>query len=379
MRNDDVSPNNAPAVQHAMVLAAGIGSRLSPLTKERPKPLVEVLGHPLVHYALAYMKRAGASEVVLNTHHLHPMLQEALGERHRGMRLRYSHEPTLLGTGGGLKQMQRELAPGGLRGTTLAINADALIDLNVGALLRAHQSHAPLATMVLKAAPDAAQYGLIGTDATGRVRTFAGRVEYDGPLADERMYCGVHAFEPPLLDPLPEEGESCVNLVAYPTHLRAGAVVRAFGESGYFCDVGTPERLLSANLALLGGKEVLRHLDVFAGLLPQKLDDSPGPHALDTLCWSAPSAQVHPRATLHAPVLISADAEIAEGATVGPYAVIGEGCVVGENARVERAVLQSGAHVAAGDVVQDAILGTTCKIHVAPSVAQDVIAAPSRE
>ncbi|MFZ9889553.1 MAG: nucleotidyltransferase family protein, partial [Myxococcota bacterium] len=135
-------------VTRAMILAAGLGTRLAPLTLERPKPLVEVLGTPLVHFALEHARRAGAKRVALNTHHLYPALEEALGTRYRDVELVYSHEPVLRGTGGGALGMRDAL--GGLDGPTLLLNADALIDLDIEAMVAHHRSSGPLATLALQ-------------------------------------------------------------------------------------------------------------------------------------------------------------------------------------------------------------------------------------
>lgn len=349
-------------VKTAMILAAGLGTRLSPLTNERPKPLVEVLGTPLVHFALEHARRAGARRVALNSHHLHPALQEHLGERYSDLELVYSHEPVILGTGGGAREMRAAL--GDLEGPTLLLNADALLDIDTAAMARLHEERRPLATLALKDAPDKARYGLLGTDDDDRVRTFVGRTAYEGPLKQERMFCGVHVLEGALLDALPAEGFACINKEGYPKLLDAGAVVVGFDVPGYFCDVGTPERLLEANLLLLSGQERLSHADPFARFT--KRGDA----------YVHPSAEISDSAVLTGPVLVDEGAVLEAGARVGPLAVIGKGCVLGAGASVSRAVLQSGARVAAGEVVTDVILSPTTRMPVDPAVAAAVAGSP---
>jgi mannose-1-phosphate guanylyltransferase len=321
-------------LRHAMILAAGLGTRLRPFTEERPKPLIDVLARPLLEYSLLHAQRAGAERVVINTHWLHPQIPEQLGERFGDMALHYSHEPEVLGTGGGIKKMSRQLDPSW--GPMLILNADALIDLDVGALLATHFSTDDrLATLVLKRVPDAARYGAIGTDADGRVKTFAGRTAYDGPVADERMFCGVHVIEPRVLDWLTDAEPCCINRVGYPRLLDEGHTVLAADHQGAFWDVGTPERLLGANLGLLAGDATLAQLDAFAGLT-----DRGG------RVFVAEDATVAADATLCGPVLIGAGARVGAGATVGPSAVIGRGAVVAPGASVERTVVLSGATAA---------------------------------
>ncbi len=337
----------------AYVLAAGLGTRLAPLTHEVPKPLVEVLGTPLLHYALDHARRAGATRVVVNTHWLADVL-EGQGPNVAGLDVVYSREAgEIQGTGGGVKRMA-VLDPPGDGEPFLLLNADALIDLDTAGLVAAHAARKPTATLVLKRTPDQAKYGLIGTDDDERVRAFAGRVPYEGPPLFERMFCGVHLATAAVLARLPD-GPSDINKVAYPPMITAGADVRGFDHRGYFCDVGTPERLLEANLLLLSGRERLAHADPFARFGGE----------------AAARRYVHKTAhvdgaTLLAPVLVDEGAVIEPGAVVGPYAVVGKRARVAAGARLSRAVVMAGALVAAGD--SDGIIGgVRCRIDVDPS------------
>lgn len=335
------SPSPSP-VSTAYVLAAGLGTRLRPLTNERPKPLVEVCGTPLVAFALRLLECAGVRRVGMNSHWLHPQIAKALGPRHGSLELAYTHEPGVLGTGGGLRGLVKALPPPpGER--VLVMNADALIDLDLAALIAMPDD--ALATLVLKETPDVHQYGAIGTDEHDRVVTFAGRIPPLGPVARERMFCGVHLVHPRAFDVLPDVElvagagaipvatgpQSGINDEGYPVWLREGALLRAFDTSGTFCDVGTPERLLEANLALLAGvwsSAFLRPFERFA-------EPSPG-------VYVSPRAQVSPAAVLEAPVLIDDDAVVEAGARLA-FSVVGKGCRVGPRARLEAVVLQSGA------------------------------------
>lgn len=318
----------------AYVLAAGLGTRLAPLTHERPKPLVEVLGVPLLHWALDHVRRAGCASCVVNVHWLADAI-EAQGPRVRGLDVVYSREDgDILGTGGGLKQMAA-LDPPAPDEDFLLLNADALLDLDVAGLIAAHRRRRPLATLVLKRTDDQAKYGTIGTDDEDRVRAFAGRVPYDGPPLRERMFCGVHVATPPLLAALPD-GVSDVNKAGYPPLLTRGADVRGFDHAGYFCDVGTADRLLEANLLLLSGRARFAFAEPFARFRNAE-----------------PGRYVHPTARtdgarLVPPFLVDEDAVVAPGAVVGPFAVVGRGARIEAGATVARAVVQSRARVAAG-------------------------------
>lgn len=362
------SPGSPPPVSTAYVLAAGLGTRLRPLTQERPKPLVEVCGTPLIVFALRLLEAAGVRRVGINSHWLHPQIPEALGGRFSSLELQYTHEPGVLGTGGGLRGLARVLpAPAGER--VLVMNADALIDLDLAALVRVPDD--ALATLVLKATPDVHKYGAIGTDADDRVVTFAGRIAPLGPVARERMFCGVHLVHPRAFDVLPpvelEDGavpvargpESGINDEGYPVWLKQGALLRGFDTSGTFCDVGTPERLLEANLAVLAGvwsSVCLRPFDRFeeraAGV------------------YVSPRARVSPTARLEAPVLIDDDAVVDADARVS-FSVVGRGCRVGRGARIECAVLQSGAMV--DGTLAHAVASPLTRMPVDPVVVDPIL------
>ena len=329
-----------PAVTVAYLLAAGLGTRLRPLTNERPKPLLEVCGTPLLEHALGLLPSAGIRTVAVNSHWLHPQIPAALGASFRGLRVVTTHEPEVMGTGGGLRGLAAACpAPPGER--VLVLNADALIDLDVRALLGA--SDDALATLVLKDDAETARYCAIGTDADERVVTFAGRIAPRGPVAKERMFCGVHVVHPRAFEVLPpvtlEQGvvrgtPSGINDEGYPRWLEQGALLRGFDHAGTFCDVGTPERLLEANLAVLTGAWHSAALAPFAGL-----EERPG------RVFVAPSARVHPSARFTGPALVGENAEVGADAELS-FAVVGKGGRVAAGARVTGAVVQSFAAVA---------------------------------
>jgi NDP-sugar pyrophosphorylase family protein len=163
-----------------MIVAAGLGTRLRPLTDLRPKAAVPVRGLPLVAYSLALLGRHGASEVAINTHHLPERLREA-AERHRppGLTLRFSHESELLDTGGAVRRLAaflRESDP------CLLLGGDMLLDVDLGVLVARHRERGSRITLLLKADPRAAAFGTLGVDAEGRVRRIAGRLDLGGEV-----------------------------------------------------------------------------------------------------------------------------------------------------------------------------------------------------
>jgi len=327
----------------AWILAAGLGTRLRPLTEQRPKPLLEVCGRPLVVHTLQLLARAGVRDVALNSHWLHPAIPRALGDHvvvdGTTMALHFTWEPTVLGTGGGLFGL-RTILPGN-GGRALIANADALIDLDVRALLATNDD--ALSTLVLKSVADVARYGAIGTDDDDRIVTFAGRSKPLGAVARDRMFCGWHCVHPRALDVLPRVTvddttfpptasglESCINKEGYPRWLNDGALLRGVDHAGLFLDVGTPERLWEANRLLLTGEAQPTSLTPFA-----RFNELPG------RVFVHPGARIDPAATLVGPCLIDDGAVVERDAVIGPIAVIGRGVTVAHGVRVTHSIVQS--------------------------------------
>lgn len=334
------APGMRDTVHHAMILAAGFGTRLKPFTLETPKPLLEVMGRPLIHYALHHAQRAGCRRVVINTHHLGDQIEATLGDRFGDIELRYSHEDTILGTGGGIRQMAEHLDLD--RGAFLILNSDALCDFDVHALCRAHHQCDPIGTLLLKTTADQDQYGTLGTDEAGDIVRFVERATLHRPEAQRGMFVGAHVMDPRLLDYLPLGEESCVNTIGYPRALEDGHRLVGCYTTGSFSDVGTPGRLMAAHRGLFDGS-------FSRAFLPAD---------------PARGGRISPQATLLEPVVVGEGAEIQAGATVGPRVVVGDHAVVQEGAQVSDSVLFLGAEVLSGETVRHEIRSAHQKVVV---------------
>jgi len=238
-------------VTRAMLLAAGKGERLKPLTLDVPKPLVPLGGRPMVGYVLDLLAAAGIREVHVNLHHLGARVPEVLGDgREWGLTLCYHPEPAILGTGGGLAAVCRA-CPALAEDDFVMINADILTDVDLGAVLATHRAASPLATLVLRDDPEAARYGIIGTDGGGRIRRF---LEVNtGGASREHMFTGIQVLSPDILALMPSSGGFPIT-DAYKAALRAGAPLMAHLHGGYWADLGTPERLQRAEADLAAGR-----------------------------------------------------------------------------------------------------------------------------
>jgi mannose-1-phosphate guanylyltransferase len=311
-----------------MVLCAGLGTRLRPLTERCPKPAVPVCGVPLVRFTLGLLRGAGVRRAVVNVHHLPEVMaaaaRAAAGEL--GMELLVSREPVIAGTGGALRQARPLLAGAD---AVVVVNGDVLFDVDLRGALAAHAATGALATMALLAMPAGARYAAVELDEGGRVRRIAGRFGPGGAGLTPWHFPGVHVLSPALLDLVPSEPfEVDVNRHVYPP-LMARGLIRGLVTSGYWNDLGTPDRYLAANLDVAAGRVPLGRF----GLAP--------------------------------PPRVAPGAEVAPGAAVGE-AVVGAGCRVPEGARLERAVLWPGTALAPGEAVVDAIAAGPLRVPAGP-------------
>ena len=230
----------------ALVLAAGMGERLRPLTDVTPKPMLELGGRQLIHYPLAMLRRAGITEIAINLHHLGSLIRDGLGDGSQlGVRITYAPEPVLLGTGGPLNGLRNFLGDD----TFVMANSDTILDLDLSAMLAFHHSHAALATIALFHPANLDYYSRLEIDAAQKLRRMRllmrrDPLQYDDypPNLDEGvastvsgfMYCGVIVAEPSVLKLIPPKTPwSLMEGLFAPMVARAQPVF-GYVHSGYF-------------------------------------------------------------------------------------------------------------------------------------------------
>ncbi len=241
----------------AMILAAGFGTRLQPFTNTIPKALVPVAGRPLIEYGLLFLRSHGIEEVVINLHHLGEKIRTALGDGSMyGLRITYSPEDPLLETGGGIKNAQPFLDGD----TFVVLNCDTIIDLDLNALVTRHRQTRAVATLVLRPDPEAARYGILEIDASGRIRRFLGQpTEVSEPLSPY-MFTGLQILEPRVFDFMPEVKPFSTTREMYPQMLHAGEPLYGFIHTGPWMVVDDTTGLARATQAVIAGQVRLSYL-----------------------------------------------------------------------------------------------------------------------
>jgi len=227
----------------AMLLSAGFGMRLRPLTEATPKPLLPLGGVPILGWNLLLLKRHGITDAVINLHHLGERIVETLRDGSQySMRLAYSHEPALLGTGGGIKQAEPFLKDG----TFLVLNGDTVSECDLTGLVSAHRVSGALATLALREDPAAEEWGAVATNRQGRILQIKNQppVMKDTEASASWMFAGIHVLEPAVLDAIPAGPGSIIDV--YITLLRQGGHLQGWRMTGYWSDIGTRERYAQA-------------------------------------------------------------------------------------------------------------------------------------
>ena len=308
----------------AMVLAAGLGTRLRPATDLVPKPLFPVLGVPAIEWALAGLRQAGVTAAVVNLHHLPEAVRQRLGDGRRlGVALTFNEEPEILGTGGGLSAMRGFFAG---EDVFFLHNGDVFSDWDLQPVRRRHEVSGAGATLALADPPDMPQARLVEVGPTGDVVGIRGRpASREGP---RYVFSGISVLTPALLDTLPRDGASCLVEKGLIPMMAAGRRVAAMLPGGLFCDIGTAERYLALQWEVFPRAPALFAL---RGLPPPR-EIAPG-----ILATGTPS--IAAGAVLEGPVMLCDGCRVEAGATVGP-----------------RAVLCPGAVATAGSVVRDAVV-----------------------
>jgi mannose-1-phosphate guanylyltransferase len=308
----------SPAPLRALVLCAGRGERLRPLTDALPKPLMPVLGAPLVSRTLGLLASAGIQAAALNLHHLGDLIPVALGERSGEMALHYSVEEELLGTlgpFGRLEEFFTDVDP------VLLVNGDSLCRWPLAAVSQAHREGGSEATLLLSSRPDPASFGGgVVVDGDGRVISFRGEgAEREGTRTG--VFAGLHVIAGRLLDGVAARPSDIVRDLYEPL-LEQGATVRALFTDRRWYDLGTPRRYLSGVLA------------------QAEAQSEPG------ASWYGAGVEVESGADLLGSIL-EPGVRVAAGATIENSLLL-PGAIVGRNALVRDSILAPGVELPVG-------------------------------
>jgi mannose-1-phosphate guanylyltransferase len=239
-----------------MLLGAGLGTRLRPITYELPKPLVPVLGRPVMEHILKLLAGHGFDQVVANLHYFPDMIRDHFGDGSGyGVAITYSYEPELLGTAGGVRNVRDFFADE----TFLIISGDALTDIDLTKLWERHSEAGGIGTLALKRVPDPSQLGVVITGEDGRIQGFQEKPDPAEALSDLGS-CGIYAFEPEIFDYFPEAEFVDWARDVFPVLLEQDVPLFGHEIDEYWNDIGSIAEFRQGNFDAVSG-EVYVDLD----------------------------------------------------------------------------------------------------------------------
>jgi mannose-1-phosphate guanylyltransferase len=317
----------------AMILAAGLGTRLRPITYGMPKPMVPVLNRPVMEHSVRLLARHGFGEAIANLHWFPETIEGRFGDGSAfGLDLSYSREEQLLGTAGGVRS-----AADFLGDSFLVVAGDALTDLDFTAMREFHESHDGVATLATKRVPDTDQYGVVIAGEDGRIQGFQEKPDPAEALSDLANTC-IYMFRSEVFDFFPQPGTSKAAgpddppgfadwaMDVFPALLEADVPFYSHEIEAYWNDIGNLEELRQGNLDALHGE-----VEVEPGA-PEVADGVLAASSLDG-------------AEVTGPVLVGADVELGAGVRIEGPAILGDGCKVGEGAQIRDSILLEGAEL----------------------------------
>lgn len=323
----------------AMLLAAGVGSRLDPLTRRVPKPMVPVMNRPVMEHIVELLVRHGFSDIMVNLHYMGDAIESHFGDGSRWRaRITYSHEEQLWGDAGSIGRVRDFWDD-----TFLVIGADDVTDMDLGALVAYHKDRRADATIALYPVEDPSEYGVAVVDA-GRIVGFQ---EKPSPSqAKSRMAnTGVYVFEPRVLDLIPEGKEFGLGRDLLPSLLAEGRSFFGWQADGYWSDIGslayyhqTHRDALSYRIALTNN---------LSELLPRVRVEG--------------EVELHPDAVVIGPCLLGSRCKIGSGARI-ERSVLGPDCSIGEGALVNDCVIWDNVRIGAGTGLQSCLVGSGCTL-----------------
>jgi len=321
----------------AMLLGAGRGTRVRPLTERVPKPMIPLLGRPIMEHLLDVLRNAGVTAVMTNVFHLGEVIESYFGDGHRfGVDMVYSWEHELLGSGGGLKRVE-DFFQGG---TFLVVCGDALVDLDVTAVVARHRRRGAMATLVLKPTETPECYGIVELDDDERIVSF----QEKPPRSEARTNLantGIYVFEPEILSLIPAGRTFDLGGDLFPDLVRRA--LPFFGHPAEFAwlDLGT----------------LADYYRVTLDCLEQKVRCvAPHGRMVGDRVWAGTYTRIHETARVTGPVMFGPGCRVGAGADIVGPCYFGPGATVDDGARVVRSVILPYTRVGTGVALENVIV-----------------------
>lgn len=328
----------------AMILAAGFGSRLRPLSDTLPKPMFPVMNRPVLERTIDLLRAHDILDITVNLHHLPSKVTDYFGDGQRfGVKLNWSPETAILGTAGGIKAAQRYLDGEPF----IVINSDIVVHIDLQQVIDFHFANQSALTLVVKENELQGVYDPMEIDSDNRIVHMIGASSKNAPDITSRVtFTGIQIMEPDIFERIPTGKFFGTTTEVFPQMVEEKLPVFAFRHEGYWADIGTRASYLRVHQEILDGKI---NLEIAEG--------------------NSGGAQIIP------PVLIGAGCQLSGSARIGPYAVVGNDCEIQGGATIENSVCWAGVKLQAGCTVRDSIIGRQAVVAEGETVSKKILPA----
>ena len=342
----------------AMILAAGVGSRLDPLTRNVPKPLVPILNRPVMEYLIELLKKHGFNEIMVNLHYLGDQIEAYFGNGSRwGVEIHWSKEDKLHGDAGSLKRVEEFFKDD----TFIVIGGDDLTDMDLTKLVKTHRDKGALSTIALSLVDDPSDYGIVLMNEDSRITRFLEKPKGE-VIFSNTANTGVYVFQPEIFDHIPRGTFYLFGKQVFPLLLEQRQPLYGHLTAAYWKDVG--------NLKVYQQT----HKDVLEGRVNITLPFE----EIRKYVWVGKNVQIDETAEVGYPVAIGDNVKILAGAKVLENTVIGNNCQVEEGATVQDSILWEGATVMRHTHLERCVVGKDCKVKTDAAIFDGIIVNPQR-
>jgi mannose-1-phosphate guanylyltransferase len=333
----------------AMILAGGLSTRLYPLTKQVPKPLVPVAGVPNAVNLIHYLKSYGYDEIAINVHYLAGAILDALGDGSKfGVKLEYLHEDVLMGSAGALKPMQTFFGDQ----TFVVVGCDDLTNLPLDRLVAMHETQKAIATIALVVRDRVDQYGVVLVDADGRITGFQEKPAA-GTEKSKLVNTGIYVFSSQIFERIPENTFYDFGKQIFPELLVDKLPFYGFdARDAYWCDIGTPDEYRRATADVVNGTFKFPGVRANGADPTARID---GSARIDSNVWIGRGSEIGANARITGPSVIGDGVTVFAGATI-EESIVWENASIGENAVLRNAIVGKGYHVSADASLRDAVV-----------------------
>ncbi len=336
----------------AVVMAGGTGTRLRPITIERPKPMVDIVHKPAIGHILSLLKQYGIHEIIITVQYLAHVLQDYFGDgASLGLNIIYCVEENPLGTAGGVKNVASYLDD-----TFLVLMGDSLTDFNLQNILDFHHRHQGKATITLYRVPNPLDFGVIITNQDGRVTQILEKPSW-GEVVSDTINTGLYVLEPEILDFIPENQFYDFSTQLYPTLLAKNIPMYGYVAKGYWCDIGNIASFRQTTADILEGR--------VGGI-------SLG-HHLGNHIWAGTDVEISQTASLSGPIYLGNAIRIKDNVTIQGPTVIHDYSIIEEGAHIERSIIWRNSYIGKGVQLRGAVILKHCSLKAKASVQEGAV------